>query len=388
MTEAVVLRPGRDKSVRNRHHWIFSGAVKRLPDFEDGAILPVRDAGGGFLGYGYFNRRSSILGRMLTFDETAPEKALAENIDRAVALRTRLLDPATNACRLVNGEGDGIPGLIVDRYGTVLVLQVSTLGMEKLKPLILEYMERKVGAETILEKSNLPSRREEGLAPFEGLLRGRPADTVEIRENGLRFVVQLTTSQKTGFYLDQRSNRLTVREIARGRRVLNAFCYTGGFTVAALAGGAVSTSSLDISAPAVDQARQNVALNAFEGPQNDFTVGDVFDVFHSKNLDYDLIILDPPAFAKRKTEVMAAGRGYKDLHRIVFRKCLPEALVLTFSCSFFVEEKLFRQIVFQAAAESGRRVRIIGRHRQAPDHPVNVFHPEGDYLKGYLLHVA
>lgn len=387
MTPSVILRPGKDKAVRNRHHWIFSGAVERLPDFEDGSLLPVRDAKGGFLGYGYFNRRSAILGRMLTFDETAPEQALAENIERAIALRTRMLGETTDACRLINGEGDGIPGLIVDRYGPLLVLQVSTLGIERLKPLILELLGKQVGPETILEKSNLPSRKEEGLAPFEGLLFGSPADRVEIREKDLRFLVQPAASQKTGFYLDQRANREMVRGLAGGRRVMNAFCYTGGFTVAALAGGAVSAASLDASAPAVELARQNVALNGLEKPDNTFLAGDVFDVFRSGNLDYDLIILDPPAFAKRKTDIVGACRGYKDIHRLVFQKCPPAALVLTFSCSYFVDEKLFRQVIFQAAIEARRRVCLIGRHRPSADHPVNVFHPEGDYLKGYLLHV-
>ncbi|MBN1938878.1 MAG: class I SAM-dependent rRNA methyltransferase [Candidatus Aminicenantes bacterium] len=387
MIPSVVLRPGKDKAVRNRHHWIFSGAVARLPEFEDGDILAVRDAGGGFLGFGYFNRRSSILGRMLTFDESPPENALAENIIRAAALRSRLLGDSTDAYRLVNGEGDGIPGLIVDRYGPVLVIQVSTLGTERLKPLILEILEREVGAETIWEKSNLPSRKEEGLPPFDGLLRGRPVEEIVIREKDLRFIVRPAASQKTGFYLDQRSNREMVRELARGRNVLNAFCYTGGFSVAALAGGAVSAASLDASAPAVELAGRNMTLNGLDRSKNALITGDAFDVLRNHPLDYDFFILDPPAFAKRKGEVIAACRGYKDLHRIVFKGCPPASLVLTFSCSYFVDEKLFRQVIFQAAGEAGRRVRICGRHRQSPDHPVNMFHPEGDYLKGLLLHV-
>ncbi len=387
MTEAVILRPGKDKAVRNRHHWIFSGAVDRLPDFEDGSLLPVRDAKGGFLGYGYFNRRSSIVGRMLSFDETPPETALADNIRRAVALRAQMLGDTTDACRLINSEGDGIPGLIVDRYGPVLVLQVSTLGIERLKPAILDHLREYVGSETILEKSNLPSRKEEGLAPFEGLLDGPPVESVEIREKDLRFHVHLAAAQKTGFYLDQRENRETVRSLARGRTVMNAFCYTGGFTVAALAGGALSAASFDASAPAVELARKNVTLNGLDRPDNAFWTGDVFDVFRDRGLDYDLIILDPPAFAKRRTDVVAACRGYKDIHRVVFKKCRPATLVLTFSCSYFVDEKLFRQVLFQAAGEAGRRVRICGRHRPAADHPVNIFHPEGDYLKGFLLHI-
>ena len=384
---AVILQPGKEKAIRNRHHWIFSGAVRRFPDFADGDLLAVRDAKGGFLGRGYFNRRSSIVGRMITFDETPPGEALEDALRRAIVLRTRALGDSTDACRVVNGEGDGLPGLIVDRYGGVLVLQVSTLGIERLKPEILDILERMISPETIIEKSNLPSRKEEGMAPFEGLLRGRPADTVEIRENGLRFRVDLAASQKTGFYLDQRENRAWVRSLAAGRRVMNAFCYTGGFSAAAWAGGAVSVSSLDISEHAVELARANVGLNGFADRDNTFIVGDAFEVLRQRPLDHDLIILDPPAFAKRKGEVVSACRGYKDIHRIVFQKCPAAAVVLTFSCSYFVDEKLFRQVVFQAAGEAGRRVRILGRHRQAADHPVNVFHPEGDYLKGLLLYI-
>jgi len=386
--KAVLLKPGKDKAVRNRHHWIFSGAVRRFPDFEDGEILDVRDANGGFLGRGYFNRRSSITGRMIAFDETPPGEAVENAVRRAAALRERLLGGSTDAFRVVNGEGDGLPGLIVDRYGGVLVLQISTLGIERLKPAILDVLERTLSPETILEKSNLPSRREEGMAPFEGLLRGRPVEAVEIRENGLRFRVDLAASQKTGFYLDQRENRKLVRDLAAGRRVLNAFCYTGGFTIAAWAGGAASITSLDVSAPALELARANVGLNGFSGRENTYLLGDAFETLRRLPLDFDLIILDPPAFAKRKSEVVAACRGYKDIHRIVFQKCPEGALILTFSCSYFVDEKLFRQVIFQAAGEAGRRVQIIGRHRPTGDHPVNVFHPEGDYLKGWLLHAG
>jgi 23S rRNA (cytosine1962-C5)-methyltransferase len=324
---------------------------------------------------------------MINFDSTPPLEALETNLDRAFALRTAALGDSTDACRLVNSEGDGIPGLIVDRYSDVLVLQISTLGIDRLKPWLLEFLEKRTSPAAILEKSNLPSRKEEGLFPYEGLLRGPLPDSLQIRENGLHFRVDPAVSQKTGFYLDQRENRDLVRRWSSGRRVLNAFCYTGGFTVAALAGGAVAVESVDISAPAVDLARTNVALNGGEGPGQTFVIADAFEYLRRRDLPFDLTILDPPAFAKRKGDVVAACRGYKDIHRIVFQKIPEGALVLTFSCSYFVDEKLFRQVVFQAAGEAGRRVRIIGRHRQAADHPINIFHPEGDYLKGFLLYV-
>lgn len=387
METAVVLHKGKDKAIRNRHHWIFSGAVRSLPDFEDGDILPVHGAEGEFLGRGYFHRGQSILGRMITFDDRPPLDALAENIERAIVLRRSFFDASTTAYRLINGEGDGIPGLIADVYGDILVIQISTLGMDKLKPFILEVLTKTARPRSVYEKSNLPSRREEGLPMFEGWLAGEPAERIEIRENGLRFWVDVARSQKTGFYLDQRENRRLAGSIASGRRVLNAFSYTGGFSVFALAGGAASADSVDSSERAVDMARENCALNGFQGDHVLFHAADVFDFIRDRNLDYDLIILDPPAFAKKKGEVVRACRGYKDIHRIVFQKAPPRCLVLTFSCSHFVEETLFRQVLFQAAGEASRKVRILERHRQAFDHPVNIYHPETEYLKGFLLYV-
>jgi 23S rRNA (cytosine1962-C5)-methyltransferase len=384
----VVLKPGKEKALRNRHHWIFSGAVGRFPDFEDGEILEVLDSAGGHLGAGYFNRKSSIVGRMLSFGGTPPYEALSDNLGRAAALREDLLGRSTNAYRVVNGEGDGLPGLVADRYGDVLVLQISTLGMEKLKPFVLDRLEALLSPKTIIERSNVQTRKEEGLAPAEGLLRGEPREAAEIEENGLRFKVEFRGSQKTGFYLDQRENRALVRRLASGRKVLNAFCYTGGFTVAALAGGACAADSVDASEHAVALAGENCRLNGFDGPGLGFVTADVFTFIRERDLKgYDFVILDPPAFAKRKAEVMGACRGYKDIHRIVFQKARPRSLVLTFSCSYFVDERLFQQVVFQGAGEAGRRVRILQRHHLAFDHPLNVFHPEGDYLKGFLLYV-
>jgi 23S rRNA (cytosine1962-C5)-methyltransferase len=385
---AVVLKPGKEKAVRNRHHWIFSGAVRSLPEgAEDGAILPVESSAGEMLGHAYFNRKCSIIGRMVNFDGRPPLDALAESIGRAVALRRELFDARTNAVRLINGEGDGVPGLIVDRYADVLVLQVSTLGMERLKPFVIDVLLKHAASRTIHERSNIASRREEGLAAAEGVLHGPAVETVEVLEDGLRFEVDILHSQKTGLYLDQREMRRRVRALAAGRRVLNAFSYTGGFTVHALAGGAASAVSVDSSAAAVALAAKNAGLNGFPAEASGFVVADVFDFIRERPLDFDLVILDPPAFAKKKGEVVAACRGYKDLNRIVLGKVPAGSLVLTFSCSFFVDEALFRQVLFQAAREADRRVRILEKHRQANDHPVNIYHPESEYLKGFLLHV-
>ncbi len=385
---AVILHPGKDKAVRNRHPWIFSGAVRRLPALEPGEIRTVQAADGSFLGSAYFNPRASIVGRMLTFDRTPPLDALRDALRRASALRRRLMgEDRSGACRIVNGEGDDCPGLIVDRFADVLVVQISTLGMERLKDFVLDELEGLFSPRSIYEKSSLPSRREEGLPPAEGPLRGPAPDPLEILEDGLKLMVDIPGGQKTGFYLDQREMRRMARRLAAGRRVLNAFAYSGSFTVAALAGGAVSADSVDASAKAVALARDNCLRNGFPEEGLGFHEADVFEFLRGRPLDYDLIILDPPAFAKHKSEVMAACRGYKDLHRVTFEKAPAGALVMTFSCSRFVDETLFGQVIFQAALEAGRRVRILQRHHQALDHPVSVYHPESDYLKGLILHV-
>jgi len=385
---SVVLKPGREKAVRNRHHWIFSGAVRDLPDFEDGAVLAVRSSGGEILGHGYFNRKSAIIGRMIGFGAEPPEAAIRASLERALSLRRAFFDTtATNARRLINAEGDGLPGLVADLYNDVLVLQIATLGMEKLKPLVLDVLQAAVRPRSILERSDLPARREEGLEPFEALLAGEAVDRVRILEAGVPFWVGLAKGQKTGFYLDQRESRRLVRETAAGRRVLNAFSYTGSFSVSALLGGAVRADSVDTSEAAIALAQENFELNGLPSDAGLFFAADVFEFLREPALDHDYIILDPPAFAKKRTDVVAACRGYKDINRLAFQRVRTPGLVLTFSCSHFVDETLFQQVVFQAAHEAGRRVRIIQKHRQAFDHPVNIYHPETSYLKGFLLYV-
>jgi 23S rRNA (cytosine1962-C5)-methyltransferase len=384
----VVLKPGREKPLLNRHHWIFSGAVDVIPDMEDGALAAVKSHDGRFLGHAYFNRRCSIVGRMLNFNEENPAQAVRRNVRRAAALRQPFFTPETNAYRLINAEADFLPGLIVDRYDDVLVVQITTLGLERMKPFLVDLLTEQFHPRCIVEKSNLPARREEGLSDCVGILYGPLTETVRIVEDGAPFEVDLVRSQKTGLFLDQREMRRLVREVAAGRRVLNAFCYTGGFSVAALRGQASRVLSVDASEPALELARRNVALNGFDLPLQDLVGADVFELLRREDLgDFDLIILDPPAFAKKREDVVPACRGYKDLNRLALKILSPGGLLLTFSCSHFVEEKLFRQVVFEAAAEAGRDVRLLQRHRQAFDHPLNIFHPESEYLKGFLLYV-
>jgi len=324
---------------------------------------------------------------MVAFDEISPLQALEERLEAALQFRLGWFDPQqTNAYRLVNGEGDGVPGLIVDCYHDVIVLQSSTLGMDRLKPWIVDWLNRRLQPALIYEKSLLPSRREEGLKELQGRLSGHEREEVSFRENGLLFTASLPKSQKTGFFLDQREMRQWVRSLASGKRVLNAFSYTGGFSVYALAGGALQVDSLDISQEAIERARSHVALNGYSERGSGFYVDDVFLFLRrEESLPYDFVILDPPAFAKKKQDVVAGCRGYKDINRLAMAKMPPSSLLLTSSCSYHVDESLFQKVLFQAALEAHRRVRIIGRHRLAPDHPLNLYHPEGSYLKSFLL---
>ncbi len=389
MPPELILKAGKDKPVKNYHHWIFSGAVKALSDdATDGSIVQVFSSEREILGSAYVNRASGILGRMVAFGEGDPIETITDTIEKAVAFRQGLFDDKhTTAYRLVNAEGDRLPGLIVDRYGDYLAIQIATLGMEKLKPLVLETLHRLFSIKGIYEKSSLPARREEGLKDYEGPVVGNVPTTVEIKENGLTFLVDIAGGQKTGFFLDQREMRSLVRDYAKGRRLLNCFSYTGGFSVSALAGGALRATSVDISEDATKLSDENAGRNAVDSRHQSVTA-DLFEYLRESHPgDYDFIILDPPAFVKRKIDIVAGCRGYKDINRLAL-KLLPErSYLLTSSCSYFVDEKLFQQVVFQAAREADRRVRIISHHRQAPDHPINIYHPEGEYLKSLLLYV-
>lgn len=399
--QSVILKPGKEKPIKNFHHWIFSGAIKSMPQYNDGDILPVESSQGDFLGYAYFNHRTSISGRMISFDKTSAEETIKLNIDKAIAFRKKIIDKKnTNAYRLINSEGDKIPGLIVDIYDDVIVLQVATLGIEKLKPMIVEYLKKTLkslgttrdpkftsGPKTIYEKSNLPSRGEEGLKNQEGLLYGEDVDEVEIIENKIKFIVSIKSGQKTGFFLDQREMRDWVRNLSKGKKVLNCFGYTGGFSLYAIDGGAEKVDTVDISEDAIALAQKNAKANKFTTKNHGWITKDAFQFLREEDLNYDLIILDPPAFAKRKTDIVQACRGYKDINRLAIKKIPANSFVLTSSCSYHVDERLFQTVVFQAAREAGRNVRIIGRHRLASDHPINIFHHEGEYLKSLLLFV-
>jgi 23S rRNA (cytosine1962-C5)-methyltransferase len=385
----ITLKPGKEKAIKNKHHWIFSGAIASLPKGGKGEILPVYSNKGELLGQAYYNPKVAITGRMVCFNDTDPEEAIIHSLNQAFTLRKQLFDDkVTNTYRLINGEGDLLPGLVIDRYNQTLVIQILTLGMEKLRPLILKHLIQTFNPHSIYEKSNQGSRKEEGLPLIEHFIHGKEHDEVEVLENGLKFIVSIREGQKTGFFLDQREMRQKVKELSRGKKVLNCFSYTGGFSIYALAGGAASAVSVDISGKAIDTSAKNAKLNGFAEVKHQTIEADVFTYLREQELPYDIVILDPPAFAKGKKDVIPACRGYKDINRIAIKKMKPGSILITCSCSAYIDTPLFQQVVFQAAAEAGRQVQIIGRHILAADHPINIFHPETEYLKSLILFVS
>ncbi len=394
--EALILKKGRERSALQRHHWIFSGAVAELPECEGGAIVPVKATGGELLGHAYVNPKSTIVGRFVSFGDENPLDSVRMRMTESLALRRRWLSrrdpPVTNAFRLVNSEGDGLPGLIVDMYEDVAVLQSGTLGMDCLKGVVLEALCELVAPRSVLERSDAPARREEGLLPVEGLLFGEAVERTRIREGRLQLSVDFARGHKTGFFLDQREMRALAAEWASGRDCLDCFCNTGGFGLQMLASGARSAHFVDTAEGALAIARENAAQNDIAPDGKDgalrFTQADVFEFLRKDKDRYDFLVLDPPAFAKKKADVVAACRGYKDINRLAIGRVSPGGLVLTSSCSHFVDRRLFEQVIFQAALEARRTVRILSAHRLAPDHPISVYHPEGNYLKSLLLAVV
>ncbi len=385
----VHLRSGKDHPVRLGHPWIFSGAIRDLdPTTEPGTIVRVVAADGTVLGMGYANPRCDIAVRMLTRgDEAIDDVFVRHRVGTAAALRASVVDVQTSAYRLINGEGDGLPGVLVDRYGDVLVMQCLTAGAERLKPSLVEALRAELAPSAIVERSEGSVRRVEGLSPSAGPLHGAVPEHVAIRENGLSFSVAPGTGQKTGYFCDQRLNRMLVRELSGGRRVLDAFAYAGGFAVHAGAGGAAAVVAVDSSARALVMARRNWELNRLDPSCGAFIERDVGTFLRETQDLFDLVILDPPALVKRRADVQRGARAYKDLQLWAFRRAAPDALVMTFTCSQHVDAVLFRKIVAAAAADARRDVQVLRHLGPGPDHPVAIGHPEGEYLHGLLLRV-
>lgn len=396
----IFLKKGREESLKRFHPWVFSGAVAQIVgNPAEGDIVGVFAHDGSFLAHGHY-QIGSIAVRILSFsgeDVTGPDfwvnmLSRALDVRRAAGLAAGG-ESRTNCFRLVHGEGDGLPGLIVDWYDGVCVLQAHSAGMFRAKSAICEALRAIFGTtlKAVYDKSSGTAPFKAGLDLVDGYLyksEGFSENEQLVLENGNKFFVNWTEGQKTGFFLDQRNNRSLVGRYSKGRNVLNLFCYTGGFSVYALAGGAVHVDSVDSSRRAVEMVSKNMGLNGFEPSSHSEVCADAIDYLRNIPEDkYDLIIVDPPAFAKHRGALSNALRAYQRLNASAISKVAPGGLVFTYSCSQVVDKEAFALAVFSAAAQTGRSVRILERMSQPEDHSVNIYHPEGEYLKGLLLYV-
>lgn len=403
--QAVVqLKKGREKALQKRHPWLFSGAIAEVQgEPTAGEVVAVCDGRGTILGRGFFNPHSQIRVRLLSFGEAPVDRDFfRQRLQRAIAFRRQVVQ-ASNACRLVHGEADGLPGLIVDQYDRALVIQFSALGMAQQRDLLVELLRELLQPELIVERSEGASLKEEGLSsrrevlwPVQNATQDAAVSVqVEIEEHGALFGVHLLAGQKTGFFLDQRDNRLMMAEwVAAKARIegeqphlLNCFSYTGGFSVQAARKG-IRTTSVEISEPAQEQARDNFRRNGLNLDEHEFVTANVFDYLRTAPADFDAIILDPPAFVKNRKHLQKACRAYQDINRLAMKLSRPDGLLLSCSCSHYLDWDLFQKVLFAAALEAGREVQILQRLGHAPDHPVSLFHPEGEYLKAFLLRVV
>lgn len=394
--KTIRLRKGKTESLKRFHPWIFSGAIESAdPGIEEGDLVRVVDASGNFLAIGHC-QIGSIAVRVLSFTERPIDSSFwTERLAEAYALRRSLHlaianEEENNIFRLVHGEGDRLPGLVVDVYGRTAVMQAHTVGMhvcrKEIAAALIEACEGRIDSVYYKSDTTLPFKAGVDRASCFLIGGSNACDTAV--ENGLRFHIDWLRGQKTGFFIDQRDNRSLLEHYSKGRRVLNMFCYTGGFSVYALRGSAELVHSVDSSAKAIDLTNANVALNfPVVGTRHEAFAEDAFKFLEHAPASYDLIILDPPAFAKHRGAIAQALKGYTRLNAIAFKKIQPGGIIFTFSCSQAVNKEQFRLAVFTAAAQSGRHVRILHQLHQPADHPVNIYHPEGEYLKGLVLQV-
>lgn len=392
---AIVLNDCREKSLLRRHPWIFSGAVARIDGTpSSGDTVAVRTAQGEFLAWAAYNGGSQISGRVWSWreDEAIDAQFFRSRISNALASRNALhLAAHCSGMRIVHAESDGLPGLIVDQYGDVLVMQIGSAGAERWRDTCADVLQELCNPACIYERSDSDSRGLEGLEERNGVLRGTLPDNVEVIENGLRFKVDVAHGQKTGFYLDQRDNRALTETLAAGRDVLNCFCYTGGFSLYALRGGAKSVLSIDASAEALQIAEQNLQRNGLDATRAEWQGADVFQALRTlrdQGRKFDLIILDPPKFAPTAAFAEKAARGYKDINLLGFKLLRPGGLLFTYSCSGGISEDLFQKIIAGAALDAGVDAQIVHHLHASADHPVLLSFPEGAYLKGLVLRVA
>ena len=397
----LTLNRGREKSLLRRHPWVFASAIQSLDkepalrhasrqDIASGATVDLLSSEGDFLARASYSPYSQIRARVWTFDDEVVDKGFfRKKIKSAMEVRRRLkVESYSDSYRILHGESDGIAGLIVDRYGDILVLQSLTAGSEFWKETIADILVEETGIQNIYERSDADVRGLEGLKPVVGILRGAIPDTrITIKEYNLKFRADIQHGHKTGFYLDQRANRRHVGELARDREVLNCFCYTGGFSIHALANGAKSVLSVDSSADALALLEENIAINKLSANRHTSLEGDVFQLlrkFRDENRSFDMIILDPPKFAPTAAHAEKAARAYKDINLLAFKLLRQGGILVTFSCSGGVDVTLFQKIVASAALDAGADATIIEHLSQGGDHPVSLHFPEGSYLKGLV----
>jgi 23S rRNA (cytosine1962-C5)-methyltransferase len=392
----LILKPDRERSLLRRHPWVFSGAVAEVRgDPAPGSTIEITSASGEFLGQAAYSPESQIRARVWTWEreETMDDAFFGGRLEKAIKSREGL-DAESNAYRLVHAESDGLPGIVVDKYAELIVLQCLTQGAEYWREVVVKELEQLVKPAAIWERSDADVRKLEGLEPRSGLLRSHTPisqQSIEISEHGLKFLVDFQSGHKTGFYLDQRENRLIARGLSKGREVLDCFSYTGGFAANALKGGANSVTLLDDSADALDQARKNINLNGLDPDKCEFVNGDAFQVlrrFRDEARQFDMVVLDPPKFAPTKAQAERAARGYKDINLLALKLLRHGGILITFSCSGGVDALLFQKIVAGAALDAGVDAIILRRLSQGPDHPVALNFPEGEYLKGLVIEKA
>jgi 23S rRNA (cytosine1962-C5)-methyltransferase len=386
--DKVFLKAGRDATVRGGNPWIFSGAIERTEPhtIAAGAPVEVHDASGALIGLGYLNPATTIAVRMLSWGESPSiDEIFKRRLNDAFALRKQFVRDDSNCYRLVNGDGDGLSGVVVDRYGEVLVAQLLTAGADRMRDRLVDNLKELLQPRAIIERSAGAVRKAEGLEDRHGVLAGELVAEIEVRENGNRIVVDFEHGQKTGYFLDQRENRATFATLCRGARVLDAYCYAGGFALAALQGGASHVVGIDTSARAIGWARRNLELNDGGVDAAELLHADAAEYLRDTKERFDVIALDPPAFARSRKDVDRAGHLYVELNALAMRALAPGGRLMTFSCSTHFHGETFVHAVRIAQTKSKRHLRILAHLGPGPDHPVLLGHVEGEYLTGLLL---
>jgi 23S rRNA (cytosine1962-C5)-methyltransferase len=388
MPGRVFIKKGREGPVRGGNPWVFSQAIDRVEPaaIEPGARVWVLDSAGATLGHGYYNPATTIAVRMLAVDgEPGPAEIVRWRMERALNLRERVVGPDTDCYRMLNGDGDGLSGVVVDRYGEVAAVQLLTAGAERMRAEIVAHLNETISPRAIFERSQGAVRRQEGLEDRAGVIAGEPAGEVVMRENGVQMIVDLEHGQKTGAFLDQRENRARFGALAAGARVLDLCCYSGGFALSALKGGAKEIVAVDTSAHALDWARRNLELNGYPPDAVRFVHGEAGKVLGNRDELFDLIVLDPPPFARGRADARRAEHLYVELNALALGALSTGGFLTTFSCSSHFRGEDFVRAVRIAEGRSGRRMRLLARLGPGPDHPVLLGHPEGEYLTGVLL---